>query len=190
MNSVLTKNKRSVIRVGDKVKILNPQFFVRCGYPWSKQYVIDHVITEDDKSELRKFVDRLAGGCTNDALFNSMEGDKCYGEMLDRLGAGVLKRNKYGGRERTLHTVAYEKFLGMTFVVADKKVVYSGHYNAGSSSLDGEFDPPYLGSAKAHIILSLSTHDVHMLSMAATDDFGMPLRIESCHVAKSEEPCA
>lgn len=44
--------KKEVIRVGDKVKVVNPMIFVRCGYPLTKQLIIDTVMTKEQKNAI------------------------------------------------------------------------------------------------------------------------------------------
>ena len=51
MTALLSK-KNNIIRVGDSVRIVNPEMYVRCGYPWGKQYAIKNLISVSEKLDL------------------------------------------------------------------------------------------------------------------------------------------
>ena len=48
--------RKNVIRVGDKVKIINPEIFIRVGYPLTTEMIKESHITEEQKALLDKLM--------------------------------------------------------------------------------------------------------------------------------------
>lgn len=85
----------------------------------------------------------------------------------------ILKKNGFGGKERSIHTKNRPELKDKILRVLDKKVVKTGIYNYGWGYGD-DYDPPYLGNEKSHIILSI----------CITDGFFEEFRIEEKNVEK------
>lgn len=152
--------KKHVIREGDWVRIVNPEMFVRCGYPLS---------IEDCKAELDDTLTPQIRAILIDQIGYDGDMSRAIEDILGRFAYYDLKAKRFGGRERTIHTEYNESLKGEMVQVHGKKVCYTGTYVLGSRNWE-DCDPPYLDHPKAHIILSVST------------GYFDTYRIEACHV--------
>lgn len=149
-----------VIRSGDRVKIINPEVFVRCGYPLCK---------EDLKEELYKkygrIIDSLLCSARNDKEFvltdepssNLFEETKYNSEIINILASVQLVAKKFGGKERKIFTQRYDALKDKIFYVAGKRIVVTGEYvpGYGGGMFSEDCEPPYLTGVKTHKILLL-----------------------------------
>ncbi len=155
-------SRRNIIRINDRVKITNPEIVLRVGYPLSKQTIIDTFITQEQKDSIYTII-RLFGGTTTTVgqpLFNidkSTYEDETYYKILDMLSYMILKNNKYGGKERKLHTINRESLRNKFGRVIERKVVKTGTYRSGYSynDEDYDYDPPYLENEKTHVLYKI-----------------------------------
>jgi hypothetical protein len=165
----MKKLNPSIVRVGDQVRIVNPQIFIRCGYPWSKQYVIENVITADERQGLAKLLGY------NYATDIGGEYFRPYNTMLEAFAYFKLIKNNFGGRERSIHTENKPELQDKICRVVGKKTVKTGVYRSGSCyGEEGDWEPPYLDDEKTHIILEL----------CEIDNFMQEFKIESKNVEK------
>jgi hypothetical protein len=211
---VTTKKKNKVVfRVGDSVKVINSTFFLRCGYPLSFQEVKEDVrgkYANKINSFIRAIKDEATGRKIEDPYKSDIDfitlvsfptKEYLTEKILGEVAYCVLRHKNYGGTKRTVHTVEIPELKNMEFIVTGKKVCYSGEYErGGGSSYDGDYDPNYLGNAKAHIILSLAEpysgifcgngfEFLPRLNRSFMDKLKVhgknyPLAIESCNVEK------
>lgn len=178
--------KKNVIRVNDRVKIINPEVFVRCGYPWSKEYVKENVITKEQRVIIRNLLyPNLKRPITIDDVFGQDETVEEL-KMIDILAYVILMENGYGGRERTVHTKLREELRGKTGVICDRKVVKTGCYFPGSSHqgyFDAypEYEPAYLTNEKSHVILQILVHGNNDVFVTDPDN---QIWIENKHLEK------
>lgn len=153
----------NIIRIGDEVKIINPNFFIRCGYPLS---------LKDEIKEINKHY----GKATRDLMNQIVDGKKaieepekteyecpphsCQYEFFKYLAYFRLMAKKFGGNERTLHTEYHQEFKDKITTVTFIKFVKTGIREPGFSSrsfYDGyECEPPCLSNQKTHKILELN----------------------------------
>lgn len=169
--NIVFKNKKerirkldpNIIRVGDRVQIINPEVFVRVGYPWNKQYVIDNVITKEEKEkviELLKGVyieeKDLCGNLIKGIKYDYLDYDKSrtYDEIIDRLAYYKLQKNHFGGNKRQVFTKTEESLKDQIVFVDSKRYVKTGTYSCGWYDEDGG-EPSYLSNEKTHIILNV-----------------------------------
>jgi hypothetical protein len=176
---------KSILRVGDRVRIVNPTIFCRCGYEWNKQYVKDNIITPQQKNALRDLM--ITFGIMNEGHIDILDDghikfipDACvneYDKLLDELAYAILKKNHFGGRERKIFTEYKPEFLNREGVVGVRKVYQTGTYERGLWCYD-EYDPPFLGNLKAHVIFNV------FLDTPTIDWMAEGLRIENIHLQK------
>jgi len=164
-----------IIRVEDKVKIINPVRFVRCGYP----LCLKDMKVEIDKHFKKVIGDLVHSVCNGDEFIQADEEGKYDDGTWLRLGTigasdgGVanddiveaLARRRivskgFGGTARSIHTEPYEQIKDEVAVVTRIKYVKTGTYNKGYGGYDYysgcyEYDPPYLSDEKTHKILEL-----------------------------------
>lgn len=162
-----------IIRVGDMVKIVIPDMFVRCGYP----------LTVDDGEKMVK-EDLLKDICRAHGID---EEDHAFYETKRALAIGLLKNRGFGGNERKIYTSTLPEVKGRYGRVTAKSFVKTGERgDPGSCSYspDGipveEYKGMTLLSAKTHVILTLELGSI--LYSTALNDF--PPRIEAYNVQK------
>lgn len=161
---------KNLIRIGDKVKVINPDIVDRCGYPLTRQIVKDTMITKEQKDAIITMMRAFSGGTPipiveelPQDLFYVQQDDvppdvdfDTYDKILDSFVFQILKDKNFGGRERILHITHRESLRDKAGWVSERKVVKTGTYKGGggSYSYDGDFDyePPYLDNEETHVL--------------------------------------
>ena len=144
--------------IGSKVKIINPVFVTRVGYPKTADDFLD-------KAERVLQESKLVGP----KKWNGLNG---YGpqrrhwryEKLIRAYANILlAENNWGGRERTIHTVKYPQFEGQEVTVIDNRAAKTGKYYSASSSYsyegDYDYEPAGLADMKHHNLVAVDMYN-------------------------------
>lgn len=148
--------KKTVFQLGDKVKIVNPEVFVRCGYPITLEMETEEIVQKYGK-EIWDLIEKV--GIEKD-VYSSIINAPIFNKIAKQLAYSTLKQKKFGGYNREIHTRREEYLMGEIFEVTGKKVVKTGTYCPGYGGPDyfGEYDytPAYLQNEKAHIILTVS----------------------------------
>lgn len=160
--------RKNIIRVGDHVKIVTPELFVRCGYPLTKQIVKDTLITEEQKQAIWKMLNEFGikkqtidDGTPLLDYTDALNADNKFSDILDIMAGNILREKKWGGRERKIYTKRQEELIGKEVVVWDKKVVKTGKYVPSWGGYDYyyggyEYDPAYLSDEKTNVIYKIS----------------------------------
>jgi hypothetical protein len=149
--------RKNVIRVGDKVKIINPEVFVRTGYPLTTDMVKESHITDEQKQLMRGLL-RTVGLNYN---FSSGCYDREYDKLEHVFSTIVLKSKGFGGNERSVHTETKPEYKDRIGTVISKRYVKVGTYNS-ATNYQGYFDdypeyePAYLKNEKTVIIYNVS----------------------------------
>jgi hypothetical protein len=149
--------RKNVIRVGDKVKIINPEVFVRPGYPLTTDMIKESHITDEQKQLMRGLL-RTVGLNYN---FSSGCYDREYDKLEHVFSTIVLKSKGFGGNERSVHTETKPEYKDRIGTVISKRYVKVGTYNS-ATSYQGYFDdypeyePAYLKNEKTVIIYNVS----------------------------------
>ena len=159
--------RKNVIRINDRVRILNPQIFVRCGYPLTVQIVKDTIITQKQKDAIWTMLEAFnipnIPDRVQDNYFVFTKADnKTYEKILHDMAWVVLGQKGWGGKDRKIYAEYKPELLDREFQVISKRVVKTGTHISGHSYRDyfssyDEYDPPYLMNEKTHIILKLSS---------------------------------
>jgi len=171
----LKKLDPKIIRVGDYVKIVNPDMFIRCGYPLSKMDMVKEVeehfskIIEDLAYSVAKgdvFVQRddkgLYPGQKDNFIITPLSELRSRGvnrEIIEALAVKRLFARDFGGNVRSIHTKRRSEFQGAFSKVVGIKFVKTGTRVSGFSSRSSyydseiEYSPPYLEHEKTHKIL-------------------------------------
>lgn len=187
-------SKKPPFRVDDLVKIANPQFFVRCGYPLCKKDAYKAL----DEGEVGKRVKELLKSLKMESHIRAYPGVSeamtwDYRKILDVFASGWLYQRNFGGPERTIHTKEIPELKDKVFRIVAQKFCKTGIRKSGTGCggywESDDYDPPYLDDVKTHRILALAqayTVDGHpyvVLPLHCPED---ELRIEACHVKKVE----
>lgn len=156
--------KKPIYRPGDRVIIMQPQVFVRCGYPF------DMMTETDDFMRLYPATIRE---------FLRSVGIKWDGENLSDIRSlcGRLARLKavqegYGGNERRIYTRFEADILGKEGTVYSKRFVKTGNRYGPSSGPDedgGWYEPGGLSDEKTHAILQVYGTGVTMFEIEAAN---------------------
>ena len=181
--------RKDVIRICDRVKIINPQIFLRCGYPLTKQIIKDTVITEEQKDLIEEMF-KLFGvhSCRQSSdifLATDIKNDRYYEKVLDVMAEVVLGQKQWGGSDRSIYTENRPDLLNISGQVISKKIVKTGRYTSGHSSCNyyggyDDYDPPYLENETSHVILKVCVGNPSFI-------FGEEIEIEKCNVEKIVE---
>lgn len=165
MKSTDIKSKKTVFKIGDRVRIINPEIFIRCGYSLTKEIAKNTLITKEEKDKIAS----LVGGVLDlralglDSFGYDFGGSntklKVFDKILDELAYYKLVQNSFGGNERKIHTEFNPKLKDQICVVDSKKVYRTGIYHNAStySGWEGGYDytPAYLENVKSHVILDV-----------------------------------
>lgn len=177
----------SIIRVQDKIQIVNPLIFVRCGYPLSKKLVKETIITEYQKKLIKDLLRNFGICFSNSSLFGPPEKSTkwtTYDKILDLLAGSVLAQKGYGGRQRQVFTEEVPEFKGVQARVVGRRVVKSGRYYGASGGIDSwtgecDWEPGGLADMKTHVILECYFDGYEHHYNGSTR-----FEIEKCHVEK------
>jgi len=139
---------KTVFHIGDIVKIVNPEIFIRVGYPLGLENV---------REELDKYDSHITVlmNITDMPWYNSGAEYKIRAGIKRSLGFGILARRNFGGNERKIYTQKYD-FLEINekMVVTGKKIVRTGVRDTYKDSEYGG-SRAYLDKVKSHVILTL-----------------------------------
>ena len=156
----------NTIRVGDKVRIINPQVVYRFGYPLNTNLIKKQFTDEENKS-IRQFVDKFMGINCDDPNINLMliGNESIYegisiNKIKDALAFIRMKQLGHGGNSRALYTKELPEIKNSVATVKSRKVVKTGERFAPSGSYDywGEYDyePGGLDNEKTHVLFELT----------------------------------
>jgi len=138
---------RNIIRVGDRVRVVNPVVVVRVGYP---KCLADYEKEVREKLGFQLTQLLLAAGVPEHELDSSRSGRKILSELAYCLG----NKDRWGGRLRSLHTVEVPELRVQDFTVLEMRTAFTGVHESGSGQWD-DYSPPCLGHAKAHRLARL-----------------------------------
>lgn len=141
----MSKKDPKIIRVGDKVRIVNPEMFVRCGYPMTKQDAREEVFSRFSQQAIQLMRDTL--GHEYDWV--------AYHTVMEALAYGWMKQHHFGGNNREIYT-AYEAMAKDQIGIVTKiRFVKTGIYVCGYQTEEDEYISSYLKNQETHKILSL-----------------------------------
>jgi hypothetical protein len=140
------KVSKPIYRRHDKVRIITPRVFVRCGYPMSLADAREEIakMRQDDKS-IYDFITSFGIG---------LHYGNTYGKIVNALAYGLLHARGFGGRERTIHTQERPDIKGLVYKVCEKRVVKTGTYRQGCDNPE-DSEGPSLRNVKTHVILEV-----------------------------------
>jgi hypothetical protein len=167
-----------IIRIGDKVRILEPNLFVRCGYPLCLDDM-RKIVVRDHSGNIENLL-KLVGEVSSITFLEDNDNpSREFDKIRDVLAYILLKKKHFGGTRRSIHTEVNEKLRGKIVEVIDIFFVKTGTYSPDSYySWDGEYEPPYLANEETHKILSFDK-----LENIYPSNYKFPA-IEACWVNK------
>lgn len=152
-------DRKSLIRVGDRVKITNPEIFQRVGYPNTKEDIIRNEIKKEDIPYIEQFMNHFGLAIVHIKNIFHKPDEDIFDRIVDAIAYGILRKKGYGGNARQIYTKYQEIYKNKEFVVTGRRVVNTGTYVHGGfeHDYDGcpEYTPAYLSHQKSHIIYKL-----------------------------------
>jgi hypothetical protein len=156
------KSKKQIYKINDLVKIVIPEFFVRCGYLLTPSIVKDEIDNDPVKVQIIiDFLSKFDIVCKNDVLLGlTFKDNEAYRKITYALGYAIAGNRGLGGKSRQIFTESKPKLKNKVFEVVGKFTKKTGDYY-GSSSYQGYFDPypEYepggLRNEKTHVILEV-----------------------------------
>lgn len=150
-------------RPGDLVKIINPQVFLRVGYPLTIQIARETLITNEERKKVLELLNRpdVLLEHLNDNSLDPLgpSRTRTYDKIIDALAYLKVAENDFGGREKKIYTEERLELKDQSFCILSKRVVVTGVYNSGGGGYDYngeyEYEPAYLSNSKANILLKL-----------------------------------
>lgn len=154
----MTRKLKSIgpaIRAGQVVRIVRPDFFVRCGYPmdWATETAR---VKKERGAAIREF---LKAEGIKPAYFPYAD-TPAFEKIAKALAHELCKQAGWGGKERTIHTKAFPDLAGEQSVIESVRFVKTGTYATSSANYDGEYDQPYLMDEKTHRILQTALEGI------------------------------
>lgn len=191
------KNENT-IRIGDWVRIREPNIFDRCGYPFSFEMAMTEIYEKHGKlieDLLEKAVLATRASFELREVFSNSENLKSpvFHEIQKKMAYALVEQKKFGGPERKVHTKYIEDLKGLVTKVGYIRFVHSGKYFPSSGGYDcysGEYDyePGGLSERKVHKILVLDkmidTNIMDSRKRFADENY---YKIEACWVEKIKE---
>ncbi len=155
----MSETKKHVYRVGDRVRIVNPKFVERVGYP-----LVWPMLMEEFEAKLPQvraaMHDLLLNVPANGKLNMKMEPDAIDRDFLKGVCMAAVRMRGFGGNTRSIYyheTGMFEHARGTTTTVHKKRTCKTGTRFAGRSSYsyEGEYDYENggLSDEKTHVLL-------------------------------------
>ena len=169
------------VRETDRVRVANPEFFVRVGYPMTLAGE-EQRVREDRRAAIESF---LAAEGVSTYQLPSLGCHKAVAQVARILAYWSCKQKGWGGRERRIYTHRIESLAGAEFDVQGVRFVKTGTYEPASTrgSYDGyDYEPAYLSNEKTHRIVRTTLYGV--LPGSQWSDV---LEIEACHLEVVEK---
>lgn len=169
--------RKNIIREGDMVKIVDPQVFVRCGYPLSFQDALEKVV-ELHLDKTLAFLSDIGLPAVIKPTFMSPPPDDSAGirdmsspvdkmprhlqEIMRALAYAYVRKEGFGGNKRQIFTETWPDLMEKKAYVQGIKYCKTGKYFRPRSwqtwtdyGYEYEYDPGGLSHEKTHKILQL-----------------------------------
>lgn len=166
----------TIIRTGDKVQIINPASFLRCGYPMDRNEVAA-LIEEEHRQEIIDFIKKI-----NPAPANSPHASRLTNRVMKEIAVWLAHDRcdiqGFGGRERQIFRSEPEIYLKDRICVVNRvKYVKTGTYYPPTNDYDAytgerDWEPGGLEGVKTHKIIEVFSN------------FVVPTWIEAANVEK------
>jgi hypothetical protein len=172
-------------RQGERVRIVTPRVFVRCGYPISIQDLRKR-IGKEYAAEIEALIVRVVGTPNHSpgtplldpsrSLWYSSR-EKVHTPIINALAYAVAKRANFGGNRREVHTREFPALKGMVLSVGRTFRVVTGEYHPGDRE-----QPAWLTHRRHHTIIEAEHFSYPELDLS--EGLFNPLRVEAACVGR------
>ena len=181
-----------IIRIGDRVRIINPEVITRIGYPMSFGEACEEV-EKLHKNKIINFLKEIYPDIKIDIklLFEDFitceyQKLKSYKKIIYALAYEHMQNRGFGGNKRELHIEYRRDLLGEFANVYNTFIRKTGIYyppSGGYDSWNNEYDynPGGLDKIKTHKILEIYPYNFNQVVQNWSDRY---LKIEACNVEK------
>jgi len=189
----IRKLSPNIIRVGDTVKIINPEIIIRIGYPMS----FDDACKEAKKfhhDDIIEFLQKIFP--SREVKLGKIIGEitcdyprlKAYNKIVKALAFEILGNKGFGGKEKKIYSEIRQDLLGITSTVKNIFIRKTGTYFPSSGGYDSwtgeyDYDPGGLDKEKTHKILELD----YWINEVVAIGSNYYIQIEACNVEKIHE---
>ncbi len=186
MKKALTKKRKTKtpnIREGDRIRILNPEFVTRCGYPLDFTTEARR-IEDENRGDIIDFLKSQGVDLRRKNWPHDID-ERPINKIAKAIAYELIKQKGFGGDSRTLHTRTIAELKGTECKVMGKCFVKTGIRSHGGVDWNGEYEPPYLGDEKTHRILELDIQPYdynEQLTVMVYSKFGPRLWIDADNV--------
>lgn len=161
LNRRSSKSAKNRIYVGDRIRIINPVFVDRVGYPLTPKIVYNELNTPENR---QRVIDMLTEfdvpvHHTRFSPFQDNTPPVMVERVLREVAYQTVKVRHWGGSERTLHRINRPELKDTIHEVHDKKVVKTGT-RIGPSGWGDDYIPGYLSDEKTHLLYAIITNGV------------------------------
>ena len=187
----MTETIKPTFKIGDRVRIVTPNFFYRVGYPLTAEQVIAE-FTDEEKEAISKVygmmqrrtpTDRLDWGEESILDFNPKpkhEGERPqYNPVLYHLAQVRVRACHYGGNKREIHVKTEESLRGRIGRVHGKRQVLTG---IRAINYEDDYSYTTLDCRQNHTILEIELLEEIGGRTDWLNAFGALREIEACHV--------
>lgn len=198
----MKKHRRNpdLIRAGDLVRVVNPEFFLRCGYPSSIAQEAEAILKKN-KKEIEDFIRSLFPNFPHspplgieyheDYSWKGQLPGQVVKGIAHNLGRYKLIMSGFGGQERKIHTEKLEVEEDAIYRVNQTFQVVTGTYEYGRGGYNSyteeyDYEPPYLSDMKSHRILDIS-RAIQMQDLTWSSYPLLTLKIEAKNCQKVTE---
>lgn len=171
--------KTKYAKVGDKVRVVIPKMFIRCGYPLTGQIVYEKYTEE---------IARAVSACdiALQQAFNTpieVDGITLAGSsfssgyasrLLEKAAISYkMEQLNWGGSSREVYQKEYPELRDVELTVVDKRRVQTGTRHDGyyrySYYGDGDYGPPYLEIEKTYVVYKVDDSDLFRFQIPETE---------------------
>jgi len=143
--------KKTVFRVGDKIRIVNPEFVKRVGYPMDFGEVMSEFYCKN-KELIEKVSEDLLLKIYHHFPY---EGD--FGKFIEAIvkvcASEIMRKECYGGAKRDIYTIDIPGLRNNVLTVTSRKIVSTGYRSGVTGSQD---DPPSFQCTGRHVLLEVA----------------------------------
>lgn len=185
----MNKKIDTIIKPGDLVKIINPQIFIRCGYPLCLKDVMESL----DQSIAIDAIKKIIGAPLDQHFHVTPKMERAIRDINKGLAYAVMLSKRFGGSERKIYTCEEPSYLNAIVKVESKRRVVTGdrYGGCGPGYYGDASEGPSLENQQHHTLIKFwpatfdkNGREVFYLSPFYESDF---LEIEQIHVEKAED---